>query len=172
MGGLALSLNILPLYGQPYYNLSPGSYLLGTLKFNLVDPSACLNMSFITTSAIFDQLTPLLYSTGWSKTDPTPCITGIRHENSILPDKYCLTQNYPNPFNPMTSIKFAIPENSFVKISVFDVIGREICVLVNQEKTAGNYIVDFDASQLSSGIYYYRLEAKDFVEVKKMMLLK
>ena len=172
LGGLAASLNILPLYGQSYYTFNPGTYTLGTLKFQALDTGSCINMSFITTSAIFDQMTPLTYSTNWTKTDPPPCITAIRNENTVIPDKYILSQNYPNPFNPNTSIKFSIPENTLVKLSVFDVLGREISVLVNEVKSSGNYIVDFNASDISSGIYYYKLETKNFVEVKKMMFIK
>ncbi len=172
MDGQAASLNILPLYGQSYFTFAPGSYLLGTLKFQSYDTSSCINMSFYGTSAIFDQMTPMVYLTDWTKVDPPPCITAIRNENSVVPDKYVLSQNYPNPFNPTTSIKFSVPTNTLVKLTVFDVLGREISVLVNEVKSSGNYIVDFNASDFASGVYYYKLETKDFVEVKKMMLLK
>jgi hypothetical protein len=172
MGGQAASLNILPKSGQSYYTFATGSYLLGTLKFQALNTSSCINMSFIVTSAIFDQMTPLVYLSDWTKTDPPPCITDIKNENTLIPDKYNLSQNYPNPFNPTTSIKFSIPTNTFVKLTVFDLLGREISVLVNDVKSAGNYIVDFNASDLASGIYYYKIETKDFTEVKKMMIIK
>jgi len=81
-------------------------------------------------------------------------------------------QNYPNPFNPITTIKYQIPEMSSVTLKVFDVLGNEIAVLVNEEKTVGNHQVEFEASSLSSGIYFYQLKAGEFIETKKMLLLK
>jgi hypothetical protein len=98
-------------------------------------------------------------------------LTGVELEGGI-PTNYALRQNYPNPFNPTTSIKFSIPETSSVKLTVFDVTGREIAELVNKEMNAGYYSVNWDASHISSGIYLYKIEAEKFVEVKKMILLK
>jgi hypothetical protein len=170
--GTAISLNIFPLYGTPNYTMAPGNYVLGTLKFLRSDPSACINMSFNTGSAIFDTLTAMAYSVYWTKTDPAPCITYISNENNEVPDNYFLSQNFPNPFNPSTSIKFGITKSSFVKLSVYDLLGRELSVLVNEQKTPGNYIVDFNASELTSGIYYYRIETENFTATKKMVLLK
>jgi photosystem II stability/assembly factor-like uncharacterized protein len=83
-----------------------------------------------------------------------------------------LEQNYPNPFNPNTTIQYQNPELSFVSIKVYDVLGNEVDLLVNEEKPIGNYEVEFDATRLPSGIYFYRLQAGDFVETKKMVLLK
>jgi len=93
------------------------------------------------------------------------------------PDKFELLQNYPNPFNPSTTIKYSIPDvvnENFrsVKISVYDILGREIAVLVNKSQKPGFYKVNFDASDLTSGLYFYRISAGTFVDVKKMMLLK
>jgi hypothetical protein len=81
-------------------------------------------------------------------------------------------QNYPNPFNPTTKINFAIPKQGLVTLKVYDVLGREVANLVNEVKTAGNYIVDFDASYLASGVYFYKLEVNGFTDVKRMMLIK
>ena len=89
-----------------------------------------------------------------------------------VPEQFVLSQNYPNPFNPSTAIKFDIPKSSPVKLSVFDVTGREIEVLVNENLSAGSYSVSWDAGKVSSGIYFYRLTAGDFVQTKKMMLIK
>ena len=86
--------------------------------------------------------------------------------------EFSLSQNYPNPFNPSTTIKFQIPELSFVTFKVYDVLGNEMRTLVNEEKSIGSYEVNFDASGLPSGIYFYRLKAGPFVETKKMLLLK
>jgi len=93
-------------------------------------------------------------------------------EVELIPVQYALFQNYPNPFNPSTKITYTIPELSFITLKVYDVLGKEIATLVNEEKPAGNYEVEFDSSELTSGIYFYRLQAGSFVETKKMILLK
>jgi len=94
-------------------------------------------------------------------------------DNEIrIVDSYSLEQNYPNPFNPSTKIKYSIPELSFVTFKVYDVLGNEIETLLNEEKPIGSYEVEFDARNLPSGIYFYRLRAGDFIETKKMILLK
>lgn len=104
-----------------------------------------------------------------------PPIVGIPEINKNIPNKFELMQNYPNPFNPKTVIGYSLLENSNVSIKVFDLIGREIATLVNEYKKAGNYNVSFDAARhggLSSGIYFYRINAGDFSETKMMMLIK
>ena len=104
----------------------------------------------------------------------------------ICTNKFELSQNYPNPFNPSTTIKYTIPnvtlglssraesrdEGSRVQLKVYDVLGNEVATLVNEYKSAGSYEVSFDASGLSSGIYFYKLRAGSFVEAKKMILVK
>jgi hypothetical protein len=95
-----------------------------------------------------------------------------RNPNSEISSRFSLSQNYPNPFNPVTNIKFDIPNASNVKLTVFDITGREIAELVNNQLEAGTYNVDFDASHLASGTYFYRIEAGDFKEVKKMLMVK
>jgi hypothetical protein len=101
--------------------------------------------------------------------DPT---TGIKEGEDHLPVDYYLSQNFPNPFNPTTTIKFEIPERSFVALKVYDVLGNEIATLINEEKPAGSYEITFDGSDLTSGIYFYKIQAGSFVEIKKMVLLK
>ncbi|MDP3583106.1 MAG: T9SS type A sorting domain-containing protein, partial [Ignavibacteria bacterium] len=93
-------------------------------------------------------------------------------EEEIIPHEYRLFQNYPNPFNPATTLRFAIPRNDFVSLKVYDILGREVTVLVNEEKTAGNYEVRFNGNKLSSGVYFYQLRAGNFVQTKKFLLLK
>jgi carboxypeptidase T len=101
--------------------------------------------------------------------DPiTTSITG----NSEVPLKYNLSQNYPNPFNPSTSIKFDLPKSGFVTLKVFDLLGREVAQLVNEVKQAGSYNLEFNAANLASGIYYYKLESDNFSDTKKMILIK
>jgi hypothetical protein len=85
---------------------------------------------------------------------------------------YSLSNNYPNPFNPSTKISYTIPQRSNVSLKVFNLLGSEVASLVNEEKSAGVYQIEFNAANLSSGIYFYKLQADTFVETKKMILLK
>ena len=102
----------------------------------------------------------------------TQLINGEKNVNNNIPEKFSLSQNYPNPFNPVTKIKYTVPKNSFVTLKVFDIIGREIRTLVNEEKSPGEYIIDFDASNLPSGVYFYKIFSDKFSDVKRMILVK
>ncbi len=97
--------------------------------------------------------------------------TSIEKERSIN-DSYYLSQNYPNPFNPSTTISYSLPHNGSVQLKVYDILGREVVTLVNKEQTRGNYKVEFNANNMPSGIYFYRLRSSDFVDTKKMLLLR
>ena len=102
---------------------------------------------------------------------------GIRNISEIVPSSYSLYQNYPNPFNPVTNIQFDIPskdksQNSKVKLVVYDILGKEIATLVNEQLQPGTYEVTFDGSNLVSGVYFYKLNSGDFSETKKMLLIK
>lgn len=108
----------------------------------------------------------------YSKQDPTGNPIGLINITTELPGEYLLYQNYPNPFNPVTDIIFNLPENEFVKLTVYNITGRETAVLVNNKLEAGSYKVDFNASGLPSGVYFYRLNAGKFSETKKMVLIK
>jgi hypothetical protein len=90
----------------------------------------------------------------------------------IVPDDYALRQNYPNPFNPTTQISYDLREAGFVTLTVFDILGREVATLVNAQQSAASYTVEFDASNLSSGIYFYQLNVNDYTNLKKMVILK
>jgi hypothetical protein len=103
--------------------------------------------------------------------NPGPNI-GIQQIGMEIPDKYILSQNYPNPFNPVTKITFAIPKRGLVSLKVYDVLGRVTAELVNEIKTAGNYLIDFDASGFASGVYFYKLEVNGFSDVKRMIIIK
>ena len=98
--------------------------------------------------------------------------TSVNRNNDFLPDRFSLSQNYPNPFNPSTRIKYQVSRISQVSLKVFDVLGNEIATLVNEEKPAGSYEVEFYVSNLAGGIYFYRMNVHDFVYTKKMILLK
>jgi hypothetical protein len=93
-------------------------------------------------------------------------------DNSITVSEFSLEQNYPNPFNPSTKIKYQIPKSSFVTLKVYNLLGKEIATLVNAEKPTGIYEIEFNAHDLPSGIYFSKLQAGDFVETKKMVLMK
>lgn len=92
--------------------------------------------------------------------------------NNETPLKFYLSQNYPNPFNPVTKINYGITKSSIVKIVVYDVLGNEVAILVNEYQKPGNYFVDFNASHLSSGIYPYKIQTENIVETKKMILIR
>jgi hypothetical protein len=128
----------------------------------------------------------------WSSSNPDSCLVvwsggngtnvycsrlvcstvGLEPISGSIPVLYSLEQNYPNPFNPVTTIKFNIPKSGVVKLSVYDMMGREVTTLVNQELLAGRYSVDFNALSLASGVYFYKLQAGEFTDTKKMMLIK
>jgi len=97
--------------------------------------------------------------------------TSVNGQENIIPS-FVLHQNYPNPFNPTTTIRFSLPQRSHVTLKVFDVLGREVATLVDRELSAGEHAVVFDAKALSSGVYFYRLQAGNFVEQKKMVVVK
>jgi len=99
-------------------------------------------------------------------------ITGIPAISNEVPNKFSLSQNYPNPFNPTTKISFDIPKQGFVSLKVFDVLGREMETLVNQQMNAGTYSMDFNGSKIVSGVYFYRLQSSEFTDVKKLVLIK
>lgn len=99
-------------------------------------------------------------------------VVSVEVENSEIPETYALSQNYPNPFNPATQINFSIPQASMVRITVYDVVGREVEVLVNEFLEAGNFKTNWNAASYSSGVYFYRLETGSFAQVKKMILMK
>ncbi len=99
-------------------------------------------------------------------------IVGITQTGSEIPNAYSLSQNFPNPFNPVTKINFALPKQGLVTLKVYDMLGREVSTLVNEVKSAGNYTVDFNGSQLTSGVYFYKIQANGFTDIKKMTLIK
>lgn len=104
--------------------------------------------------------------------DGVEVITGVEKANDLLPAEYALSNAYPNPFNPSTAINFSLPEQSNVKLEVFDALGRLVSTLANGQFDAGNYKYNWDASGFTSGIYYYRITANNFVSTNKMMLMK
>ena len=96
----------------------------------------------------------------------------VQSNNSVTPIEYSLEQNYPNPFNPSTTIKFALAKESNVELNIYNVLGEVVSTLLNGPLTAGNHEFEFNASNLASGVYIYRIVAGDFVSSKKMILMK
>lgn len=175
LGGTAISLNITRL--NNCYNLTPGTYKLGEIRFNRVDTTGCITLTFRTNSVFQDSITQLNNPADWTFTNPGSCIrldylTGTEGNSSEIPTVFKLYNNYPNPFNPSTSIKYDVPKNTFVNLSVYDILGRLVTNLVNRDMTAGRYDVVWDAKNYASGTYIYKLEAGDFSDVKKMILVK
>ncbi|MBK7104558.1 MAG: T9SS type A sorting domain-containing protein [Ignavibacteriae bacterium] len=89
-----------------------------------------------------------------------------------LPKQYSLSQNYPNPFNPLTTINYQLPKDGHVTLKIYDMLGKEVITLVNEFKTSGKYNIKFDGSNLSSGVYFYKIEAGNFSDTKKLILMK
>jgi photosystem II stability/assembly factor-like uncharacterized protein len=106
------------------------------------------------------------------RTDNYGGIIGINNINTIIPDKYELLQNYPNPFNPTTIIRFKIKESKYVELKVFDILGKEVETLVSEKLQSGEYESVFNGSSLPSGIYFYKLSAGNYINTKKMVLVK
>jgi hypothetical protein len=104
----------------------------------------------------------------WETDNPV----GLISYNNEVPSSYSLGQNYPNPFNPVTNIRYSIISAGFVKLAVYDMLGRELKSIINENQKPGTYTAQFDASKLTSGVYFYRLETRDFVETRKMILVK
>ncbi len=98
--------------------------------------------------------------------------TNVEDRELVLPKKFDLSQNYPNPFNPTTTINYALPQGSNVQITVYNTLGEKIVELVNGNKSAGRHRVTFDAAQFASGVYYYKIKAGSFMQIKKMILLR
>ena len=122
------------------------------------------NLNSVTELKRFSDIAQNLYNSGF--------VIGIEPNSSTIPNSYRLYQNYPNPFNPTTKIKFELPKSSFIKLIVYDILGREVTKLVNEKLTTGIYETEWDGNTFASGIYFYKLVANDYSETKKMLLIK
>lgn len=180
-GGIAIGLNILTFNTSGFYGFvgSTTPYRIGCIKFTITQPFNSDTMKFRNPplqypTVVYDSLVQLTYNAtstpGYTTQDPV--ITGVQGFTTELPKEFQLYQNYPNPFNPVTSIKFDIPKSSFVKMKMYDVLGKQVDDLVNQDMEPGRYEVNWDGTNYSSGVYFYRIETKDFTKVMKMVLLK
>ena len=112
------------------------------------------------------------YLVQWCVTIMYDNLLAAGNNNELIPKEYTLLQNYPNPFNPETRITYTLPNAEIVKLIVYDMLGKEVLTLQNGFKPAGIHIIDYNASDLASGVYFYRIEAGKFTDVKKMLLVK
>ncbi len=157
-----------------YSNLSSGN--TSSYKVNTKGLGCRTVIARLTVSTNLDQ--PEFFVVGRYSTEGNVIgkSSGTSKEISVMDNEivrtYALNQNYPNPFNPTTIITYQIPKNEFVSVKIFDALGREVKTLVNEFKSQGKYSVNFDASNLSSGVYFYQLKSGDYTSIKKMVLLK
>jgi len=124
------------------------------------------------TAFAFDPNNDIVLKTGTTTAGVVPGTIGISINTGILPKVFSLQQNYPNPFNPVTNINFDIIKQGVVKITVYDLLGREVETIVNQDMSPGRFRLDFNAANHASGMYLYRIETGDFSDVKKMLIVK
>jgi predicted extracellular nuclease len=134
---------------------------------------------YVSLGSYFSEIRGILfYSHGYYKLVPRQnddfmgFITGIKKQNKVQPSSYTLEQNYPNPFNPTTKINYSITKSNVVTLKIYNILGQLVRTLVNQHQAQGAYTVTFNATNLSSGVYFYMLKAGNFTSVKKMILLK
>ena len=126
----------------------------------------------ITTMSFINSMTGWVMGQGGMIVKTNDILTGNSGFISQTPNSFMLSQNYPNPFNPVTKINYSLPKSGYVSLKIFDILGKEVATLVNEFKTSGNYTIDFAASSYTSGVYFYKLESNNFIEVKKMLLIK
>lgn len=172
--GAAIGANILTFITQGFYRFNPGTYRLCTLRWTRLGGTQNTQLTFRVPpqqfpTTVADSLVAL-DTNGYKWINPI--ITYNNLVSTEVPKDYALYQNYPNPFNPVTNIKYDLPQNSFVSIKVYDVTGKLVDVLINENLTAGRYEVVWNASPYASGVYFYRIEAGDFKQTKKMLLIK
>ena len=150
----------------PLGNLSAGTHTI-TIYGREAYKTVMLDQLLLTNDAYF---IPTDDNVSFTKSENTAYNNGSA-ENEI-PESYSLNQNYPNPFNPSTTIKFSIPQDGMVSLKVYNILGAEVASLVDEVKSVGTYNVRFDASNLASGIYLYKLVTPNFIQTKKMLLVK
>ena len=161
-----ISINIALIIGKGT-EIGDTSIDIATIYFTKIKPDGEINIQ-PTMMQFFSPGSATLWSVGtWND----EILTSV-NQSEKSPAKFELKQNYPNPFNPSTTIKYQIPKAGMVSIKVYNILGQEVSTLVNGMKNSGSYEVNFNANNLASGTYIYRLQAGSFVQTKKMLLLK
>ena len=151
------------------YNIDFYADLNGNGTYDSPPTDHSWRVNFISSTG--DYTTNFTHNTGF--TDILwPSTTDITQEPGNLPSSFRLEQNFPNPFNPTTTINYTMPSKNFVNLSVFNLIGEQLQILVNEEQEAGSHQINFDGSSLPSGIYFYKISSSNFTETKKMILMK
>jgi photosystem II stability/assembly factor-like uncharacterized protein len=163
-------------FGEKVYALSNSTSHIYLTKdhgslWNPVNTDSLPNAEILSQSVIGTELFVGIFQKGiWSR--PLSEISDINNKQPKIPSNFDLYQNYPNPFNPETNISFTIPQSRFVTLKIYDLMGREKATLVNEYKPSGNYTIKFDGNKLSSGVYFYRIEAGEYIATKKFILMK
>ena len=139
------------------YGASVGSVYLGNNIWKFISTSGSTATGVIDTTEILTESISSI---------------GIKQISEVVPSSYSLSQNYPNPFNPETKIRFELPVGGFSSLKVYDILGREVAILVNEKLGAGTYTVDWNAGNFPSGAYFYRLRTEGYTETKRIVLLK
>jgi hypothetical protein len=172
-GGRIYETNADLMLADPYNVNNPNPFPMDLGSPVLTGGATPPNDGFLDTTAAFvGAFGTEEWTDGWSSLSIDPLVGVHEEQLASVPKAYSLKQNYPNPFNPATKITFSLPESAKIKLAVYNVLGQQVAELVNGFRNAGNYEITWDASNLSSGIYFYRIEAGNFVSVKKMTLLK
>ncbi len=162
------------LYDAGTNQLAPDSGAIFEVEYIVSDSvadSASTQIVFLEGMAADSNLAviPLEYMNGTIQITP---FVGVKGGTPSLPHVYSLSQNYPNPFNPTTTIHFELPKSGHVTLTVFNILGQQTLIVVNEKRDAGTYNVSIDGSRMASGVYFYRLTAGSFSQVKKMLLIK
>ena len=172
-----MSLNILTFNTSGFYIFNPGIYTIGKVRFDVVGSFVTDSIKFrvnppFTTAltTVNDSTVALVNNTTFSIINPT--LVGTGNNVSELPKEFKLYENYPNPFNPTTTIKYDIANNSFVKLVVYDLAGKEIETLVSNNLQAGSYEATWSGSNYASGVYFARIEAGSYRHIIKMLMIK
>jgi hypothetical protein len=171
--------NYLNYYAMTFPSANTGWFIGAKTMKTINGGASWTEMTTPHSAAIYKGVHFINNMTGWLVGDggiiiktTTGGLTSNKKIFSSVPDKFALSQNYPNPFNPSTTIKFQIKESGTATLKVYDILGKEVSVLVNEKKQPGEYETMFEGFTLPSGVYFYNLTAGDFSETKKMLLIK